>query len=322
MTVLVTGGAGFIGSHLVDFFIGRGDEVRAFDNLSAGTLSNIDIRIEEPNFNFVKGDLLRPEEVNAAIKGCDVLFHLAANPEVRSWKASPEDHFRQNIEGTYNILQASRELKNIDVLITSTSETYGSAQYVPIDEKHPMVGQSPYSATKIAADHIALSYFRSFELPIKIVRPFNTYGPRQSARAVIPTIIVQVLNGKRSLKLGSVSPTRDFTYVEDTARGFIAIEKNDSLFGEITNIGSGTEISIKALTQEIAKIADCKIHIKSDGQRIRPEKSEVSRLLCDNKKIKSATDWRPEFSFENGLRKTFDWFKSRISLYKSDIYNI
>ena len=321
--LLITGAGGFIGSHLTELCVSLGYEVRAMLHYNSrnswGWLEDSPIL---DKIEIVTGDIRDYDSVYSAMKDCKSVFHLAALIAIPYSYVSPLAFIRTNIEGTYNVLESAKKLDLSQILITSTSETYGSAQYVPIDENHPMVGQSPYSATKIAADHIALSYFRSFELPIKIVRPFNTYGPRQSARAVIPTIIVQVLNGKRSLKLGSVSPTRDFTYVEDTARGFIAIEKNDSLFGEITNIGSGTEISIKALTQEIAKIADCKIHIKSDGQRIRPEKSEVSRLLCDNKKIKSATDWRPEFSFENGLRKTFDWFKSRISLYKSDIYNI
>jgi dTDP-glucose 4,6-dehydratase len=257
-----------------------------------------------------------------AMENTDTVFHLAALIGIPYSYVSPLAYIRTNIEGTYNILQSARILELQNVLITSTSETYGTAQYAPIDERHPMVGQSPYSATKIAADHIALSFYRSFDLPVKVVRPFNTYGPRQSARAVIPTVITQLLSGERNLKLGNLTPTRDLTFVEDTALGFIEILKSEKLYGEITNIGTGKEISIKQLVELIAELLQVKVEIDSVEERVRPEKSEVERLLCNNTKLTENTRWKPEFDLKQGLTKTIEWLKNHLEMYKYEIYNV
>ena len=229
---------------------------------------------------------------------------------------------RTNIEGTYNVLQAAKERNLNNIIITSTSETYGTAQQVPINEDHPLVGQSPYSASKIAADQIALSYHKSFGLPVKIARPFNTYGPRQSARAVIPTIIIQLLNGKTELDLGNTKPTRDLTYVRDTANGFMEIFKSDVLVGSVTNIGMNEEISVEELANSIARLLGIKISIKADEQRIRPENSEVERLRCDNTKVMKYTKWKPEYNLSKGLNETIGWIKENLEFYKHDIYNV
>ena len=226
------------------------------------------------------------------------------------------------MEGTYNILEASKQRGIENVLVTSTSETYGTAQYVPIDEKHPMVGQSPYSASKIGADQLAVSYYRSFELPVKIVRPFNTYGPRQSARAIIPTIISQILNGNKEISLGNLEPTRDLTFVKDTCNGFIEIFKSEKLFGEITNIGMNEEISIGKLVNLIVQIIGERIEIKIDTQRARPENSEVERLKCNNTKIKKYSDWKPQYDLKSGLTETIEWIRDNLNFYKPDIYNV
>lgn len=249
------------------------------------------------------------------------MFHLAALIGIPYSYLSPLAYIRTNIEGTLNILEASRENTLENVIITSTSETYGTAQYVPINEEHPLVGQSPYSASKIGADQLAISYFKSFDLPVKIVRPFNTYGPRQSARAIIPTIISQALNNGE-IKLGNLAPTRDLTYVKDTARAFIEISKNNSLDGQATNIGMNEEISIGELVDLISNIVGSEIKPMADKKRVRPEKSEVERLWCDNTKIMKNTSWRPEFNLESGLRETVKWMQKNLSLYKSDIYNV
>ncbi len=280
---LITGSAGFIGSHLTELCIEKGKDVRAFVHYNSkndwGWLEGSKYVSE---IEIVSGDIRDYDSVYNAIKGCDTIFHLAALIGIPYSYVSPQAYIRTNIEGTYNVLQAARELETENILVTSTSETYGTAQYVPIDERHPMVGQSPYSATKIAADHLALSYYRSFSLPVKIVRPFNTYGPRQSARAIVPTIITQILNGQSTVKLGSLFPTRDLTFVKDTANGFIEIAKSDRLFGEITNIGVNGEISVGDLAKLIAKLMGGDIEIISVQERIRPEKSEVERLCCNN----------------------------------------
>ena len=271
---------------------------------------------------IVAGDIRDYDMIHAAMKGTEAVFHLAALIGIPYSYVSPLAYIRTNIEGSYNVLQAARNLSLAQVIMTSTSETYGTGQYIPIDEKHPMVGQSPYSATKIAADQIALSYFRSFDLPVKVVRPFNTYGPRQSARAIIPTVITQILDGQKEIKLGNVSPTRDLTFVEDTVEGFWEISKSDKLLGEITNIGTGKEISVENLVKLISELMQTEINIHSDQERIRPPKSEVERLLCDNSKILKYTHWSPKFELRAGLKKTIQWLEKHQDLYKSELYNV
>jgi NAD dependent epimerase/dehydratase len=321
--ILITGAGGFIGSHLVEFCVKEGYAVKAFVRYNSmnhwGWLETVSCK---DDIEVITGDIRDYDSVYSATKGCDTVFHLAALIGIPYSYISPLAYIRTNIDGTYNVMQAARELHLKNILITSTSETYGTAQYVPIDEKHSLIGQSPYSATKIGADHLALSFFRSFGLPVKIVRPFNTYGPRQSARAIIPTIITQLLKGKRKIKLGNCKPTRDFTYIEDTVRGFMAIARAEALFGEVINIGTNSEISIGDLARLIASLMDKEIEIMEDGERIRPEKSEVERLLCDNTKLLNMTDWEPQYNLEKGLMETIPWFKKSQPLYKSEIYNI
>ncbi len=320
--ILLTGAAGFIGSHLAELLVSEGYNVKVLIRynsknnwgwLEASTIKN-DIQI-------VTGDVRDYDCVYDAMKGCDSVFHLAALIGIPYSYVSPLAYIRTNIEGTYNVLQAARALELDNVVVTSTSETYGSAQYVPIDEKHPLVGQSPYSATKISADHLAISYFRSFNLPVKIVRPFNTYGPRQSARAIIPTIITQILDGKEQIKLGSLTPTRDFTYVKDTALGFLKIAKSN-LNGQATNIGMNMEISMGNLANLIAELMNSNVEIIADPDRIRPAKSEVNRLYCNNEKIIKETTWRPNYNLNSGLSESIEWFSKKMKYYKSDIYNI
>lgn len=323
--VLVTGADGFIGSHLTESLLEKGYDVKAFtyynsfntwgwlDTLPKEKLSQIEI---------FSGDIRDPNGVRTAMKGMDIVFHLAALIAIPFSYHSPDSYVDTNVKGTLNVLQAARDLSLEKVLITSTSEVYGTAQYVPIDEKHPFQGQSPYSATKIGADRLAESFYRSFQLPVSIVRPFNTYGPRQSARAVIPTIITQLLSGKEEIQLGSLTPTRDFNYVKDTAAGFIAIAESDKAVGEEINIASQKEISIGELAEEIIRQINPKAKIVCDEQRLRPEKSEVNRLLGSNEKIKRLTDWNPEYSLEQGIEETIEWLKQNINRYKTDIYNI
>jgi len=321
--VLVTGSGGFIGSHLTELCVESGYDVKAFVHYNS---KNNWGWLEESKYTsqieVVPGDIRDYDSVYGAIKGCDIVFHLAALIGIPYSYVSPQAYIKTNIEGTYNVLQAARELQTENILVTSTSETYGTAQYVPIDEKHPMVGQSPYSATKIAADHLTLSYYRSFNLPVKIVRPFNTYGPRQSARAIIPTIIAQILNGQTTVKLGSLFPTRDFTFVKDTADGFIEIAKSDKLFGEIINIGMNEEISIGDLSKLIAELTEVELRIISDERRVRPGKSEVKQLHCDNSKLLKHTNWRPQYDLKKGLSKTIEWMKSNMNYYKPEVYNV
>jgi len=325
MKVLVTGADGFIGSHLTESLVEAGHDVRAFtfynsfntwgwlDTLPKDKLDNIDI---------FSGDIRDPNGVYEAMEGIDTVFHLAALIAIPFSYHSPDSYVDTNIKGTLNILQAGRKHNTGRLLITSTSEVYGTAQYVPIDEKHPYQGQSPYSATKIGADRLAESFYRSFDMPITIVRPFNTYGPRQSARAIIPTVILQLLAGKDDIQLGSLTPTRDFNYVKDTANGFIEIAKSDRTIGEEVNIASQKEISIGELTTEIIKQINPKAKIVCDEQRLRPEKSEVNRLLGSNEKIKKLTTWMPQYTFEQGLAETIEFFKNNFEKYKADIYNI
>ena len=268
------------------------------------------------------GDIRDPNGVRTAMRGVDQVFHLAALIAIPFSYHSPDSYVDTNIKGTLNVLQAARELETQKVLVTSTSEVYGTAQYVPIDEKHPYQGQSPYSATKIGADRLAESFYRSFALPVSIVRPFNTYGPRQSARAVIPTIISQLLAGKEEIKLGSLTPTRDFNYVKDTAAGFLAIAESDQTIGEEINIATQQEISIGELAKEIISQINPNAKIICDDQRIRPEKSEVNRLLGANSKIKKLTNWQQQYSFAQGIAETIAWMRENLDRYKTEIYNI
>jgi NAD dependent epimerase/dehydratase len=325
--ILVTGADGFIGSHLVETLIDEGYQVKAFvyynsfnswgwlDTLPKEKLKKIEI---------FTGDVRDPNGVRTAMKGIDVVFHLAALIAIPYSYHSPDSYVDTNIKGTLNILQAAKDF-NIDrVLVTSTSEVYGTAHYVPIDEKHPKQGQSPYSATKIGADFLTDSFFRSFNLPVTIVRPFNTYGPRQSARAVIPTIITQLLNGMPEIKLGSLHPTRDLLFVSDTARGFIEIANSEKTVGEEINIATNSEITVGDLAQKLIDHINPKAKIICDDERLRPEKSEVERLFGDNKKILSLTNWKQQVTLDEGLIKTIAWFKQpeNLARYKADIYNV
>tara|TARA_Y100000816_G_scaffold270067_1_gene233524 strand:- start:596 stop:1567 length:972 start_codon:yes stop_codon:yes gene_type:complete len=322
MKVLVTGAAGFLGSHLTEKLIESGYSVRALmhydSNNNWGWLENSKYRKE---IDFVVGDIRDFDSVHSAMKDIDEVFHLAALIGIPYSYLSPLAYIKTNIEGTYNVMQSAKLLNTKNIILTSTSETYGSAQYIPIDEKHPKVGQSPYSATKIGADNLAESFYRSFDLPVKIVRPFNIYGPRQSARAIIPSICVQILNGINEIKLGNINTTRDLTFVKDTVDGFIEISKEERLNGESTNIGMNHEISIKDLVEKISQIIGKKVKIISDEIRKRPEKSEVNRLVCDNSKIKKFTNWTPKYTLEIGLNETIDWLDKNKNIYKFDIYN-
>lgn len=323
--ILVTGADGFIGSHLVETLLEEGYEVRAFvlynsfntwgwlDTFSKEKLDRIEV---------FTGDVRDPNAVRKAAEGVDAIFHLAALIAIPYSYYAPDAYVDTNIKGTLNVLQAARDLKIERVLVTSTSEVYGTAQYVPIDEKHPYQGQSPYSATKIGADRIAESFYRSFELPVTIVRPFNTFGPRQSARAVIPTIITQLLAGKTEIKLGSLTPTRDFNYVKDTARGFLEIYRSERTIGQEINIATQKEISIGQLAEELIRQINPDAKIICDQQRLRPTKSEVERLLGSNKKIKELTDWEPRYTFEQGVAETIEFLKANMDKYKVDIYNV
>lgn len=323
--VLVTGADGFIGSHLIELLVEKGYQVKAFtyynsfntwgwlDALPADKMKEIEV---------FSGDIRDPNGVREAMKGVNGVFHLAALIAIPFSYHSPDSYVDTNIKGTLNVLQAARDLGTERIMVTSTSEVYGTAQYVPIDEKHPYQGQSPYSATKIGADRLAESFYRSFNLPVSIVRPFNTYGPRQSARAVIPTIITQLLSGKEEIKLGSLSPTRDFNYVKDTAAGFVSIAESDKTIGEEINIATQQEISIGDLANEIIRQINPSAKIVCDEQRLRPEKSEVNRLLGANEKIKRLTAWEPKYTFEQGIEETIAWIKENMGCYKSDIYNV
>ena len=323
--ILVTGADGFIGSHLTEELVKQGFDVKAFSLYNSfntwGWLDTLSQDIME-NVEVFTGDIRDPNGVREAMKGTDAVFHLAALIAIPFSYHSPDAYVDTNIKGTLNVLQAAKQLELDKVLITSTSEVYGTAQYVPIDESHPYQGQSPYSATKIGADRLAESFYRSFGLPVAIVRPFNTYGPRQSARAVIPTIITQLLAGKEEIKLGSLTPTRDFNFVKDTARGFIEIYRSDKTIGEEINIATQNEISIGELAEELIRQINPQAKIVCDEERLRPKKSEVNRLLGSNEKIKRLTEWEPCFTFEEGLAQTIDFFRDNLGKYKVDIYNI
>ncbi len=323
--ILVTGAGGFIGSHLTELLVGEGFDVRAFVHYnSLGSWGWIDSFPEEEkkNIEVFSGDIRDPNGVRDALRGCDAVFHLAALIAIPFSYHSPDTYVDTNIKGTLNILQAARDLGTSRVLVTSTSEVYGTAQYVPIDEKHPYQGQSPYSATKIGADRLAESFYRSFDLPVTIVRPFNTYGPRQSARAVIPTIITQLLAGKQEIRLGALSPTRDFNFVRDTANGFYQIFRSEKTIGQEINIATQKEISIGDLAKELIRQINPEAQIVCEEQRLRPEKSEVNRLLGCNEKIMRLTDWKPQVSFEQGLAETIEFLRNNLERYRTDIYNL
>ncbi len=323
--ILVTGADGFIGSHLVEELVKKGYQVRAFVYYNSfnnwGWLDTLPQDIIR-NVEIFQGDIRDPNGVWEAMKDVDAVFHLAALIAIPFSYHSPDTYVDTNIKGTLNVLQAARKLQTKRVLVTSTSEVYGTAQYVPIDEKHPFQGQSPYSATKIGADRLAESFYRSFQLPVTIVRPFNTYGPRQSARAVIPTIITQLLAGKEQIRLGSLTPTRDFNYVKDTVNGFISIYEAEETIGEEINIATQKEISIGQLAEELIRQINPQARIICDEARLRPEKSEVNRLLGCNEKILRLTDWKPQYSLEEGLKETIDFLRNNLDKYKTDIYNI
>ena len=323
--VLVTGAGGFIGSHLTELLLREGIEVKAFVHYnSLGTWGWIDTFPKElkDSVEVFAGDIRDPHGVREAMKGCEAVFHLAALIAIPFSYHSPDSYVDTNVKGTLNVLQSARDLGGIRVLVTSTSEVYGTAKYVPIDENHPFQGQSPYSATKIGADRLAESFYRSFDLPVTLVRPFNTFGPRQSARAVIPAIITQLLSGKKEIRLGSLTPTRDFNYVKDTANGFYQIYLSDQTVGQEINIATQKEISIGDLANELIQQINPEAKIVCDEQRLRPEKSEVNRLLGSNQKIRQLTDWRPRYSFESGLAETIDFLRLNMNRYKTDIYNV
>ena len=329
--ILITGSDGFIGSHLTETLVRAGHSVRAFVMYNSfnswGWLDQSPKDIRD-NLDVFAGDIRDPHGVKTAMKGCDTVLHLAALIAIPYSYHSPDTYIDTNIKGTLNVLQAARELSVKRVVHTSTSEVYGSARFVPITENHPLQGQSPYSATKIAADQLAYSFYASFGLPVTIARPFNTYGPRQSARAVIPTIITQIANGKKQIKLGAVSPTRDFNFVHDTVAGFIAAMKSDKGLGEVINFGSNFEISIGDTAQLIAEAMNCKIEFITDEARLRPENSEVERLWADNSKAKTLFGWQPNYGgrdgFKRGIAETAQWFTRPENLrgYKADIYNL
>ncbi|WP_028586177.1 NAD-dependent 4,6-dehydratase LegB [Desulfocurvus vexinensis] len=329
--ILVTGADGFIGSHLTEELVRQGHDVRAFVLYNSfnswGWLDHSEPGVRK-SLDVFAGDVRDPNGVRTAMRGCDVVFHLAALIAIPYSYHSPDTYVDTNVKGTLNVVQAARDLGVARVVHTSTSEVYGTARYVPIDEEHPLQGQSPYSASKIGADQIALSFHRSFDTPVTVARPFNTYGPRQSARAVIPTVITQIRAGARTLKLGSLHPTRDFNYVADTVGGFLALAGADAAVGQVVNVGSAFEVSIGDTVRLIAEVMGAQVEVSTDDQRVRPEKSEVERLFASNDKVRALTGWSPEFAgldgFRRGLERTARWFADpeNLRLYKADIYNI
>ncbi|MCK5513536.1 MAG: SDR family NAD(P)-dependent oxidoreductase [Deltaproteobacteria bacterium] len=322
--VLVTGAEGFIGSHLTERLVALGAEVKALVMYNSfNTWGWIDtFRPGEKNkLHIICADIREADLLKSTLKDIDIVFHLAALIAIPYSYASPSSYIKTNIEGTLNLLQAARDHGVEKFLHTSTSEVYGTALYTPIDEKHSLQGQSPYSASKIGADMIAESFHRSFDLPVTTVRPFNTYGPRQSLRAIIPTMILQMLNSNK-IRLGSLQPIRDFTYVSDTVEGFIKAAETDEIDGEVINIGSANGISIGKLAEKLMKMMNKKITIESEEKRVRPSKSEVNQLICNNNKAKELIDWQPKMSLDEGLEKTINWFKANAGEYKSKIYNI
>lgn len=328
--ILVTGADGFIGSHLTEYLVRAGYDVRAFVLYNSfnswGWLDKSDPEIKR-GLDIFAGDVRDPHGVREAVKGCDVVLHLAALIAIPYSYHSPQSYVDTNITGTLNVLQAARDLGISRVVHTSTSEVYGTARFVPITEEHPLQGQSPYSATKIGADQIALSFHRSFETPVTVIRPFNTYGPRQSARAVLPTIMTQLLTGRKTLKLGALRPTRDFTFVKDTVGGFVAMMKSDAVLGEVVNIGSNFEISVGDAVHVIAEAVGVGPVIECEAERLRPEASEVERLWADNSKAARLTGWTPQYGgldgFRRGIAETVEWFRRPeiLKAYKPELYN-
>ena len=325
MTVLITGADGFIGSHLTEILLDRGHSVKALSQYNSfnnwGWIEDIDCNRK---IEVLTGDIRDPHYCKYITKNVDIIFHLAALIAIPYSYVAPDSYVDTNIKGTLNICQAAKENGNIRIIHTSTSEVYGTAQYVPIDENHPMQPQSPYSATKIATDAMAMSFYNAFNLPVTIARPFNTYGPRQSARAVIPTIITQIANGATEIKLGDVTPTRDFNYVDDTCRGFIALAECDKSIGQTVNIGSNSEISIGDTLNIVKELMGSNVQFITDKERLRPSKSEVFRLWCDNTKIKKLTGFESKVDVRQGLQQTIDWITQPENLkkYKSEIYNV
>lgn len=325
LNILITGADGFIGSHLTEALLAKGAKVKALSQYNSfnnwGWLEDVPAN---ENLEVLTGDVRDPHYCKHITKNVDIIFHLAALIAIPYSYTAPDSYVDTNVKGTLNICQAAKENGVKRVIHTSTSEVYGTAQYVPIDEKHPLQPQSPYSASKIGADMMAMSFYNAFDLPVTIARPFNTYGPRQSARAVIPTIITQIAAGKKQIKLGDVSPTRDFNFVKDTCAGFIALAESDETIGKTVNIGSNFEISVGDTLNLIKKIMKSDVEFVVDEARLRPEKSEVNRLWCDNSLIKELTGFEPKYSIEKGLKDTIDWFTEADNLknYKTDIYNV
>ena len=323
--ILVTGADGFIGSHLVEKLVGLGADVRAFsfynsfntwgwmDSFSKDTLKKIHV---------FTGDIRDPNGVSTAVEDREIIFHLAALIGIPFSYHSPDSYVDTNVKGTLNILQAAKKCGVKKIVHTSTSEIYGTAQYAPIDEKHPVNPQSPYAATKSAADSLALSFHRSFELPVTVLRPFNTFGPRQSARAIIPTIISQIYAGQKTIKLGNMNVTRDFNYVSNTVDSFLKVAVSPKTIGEVINSGSGREAAIGEVLEIIQDITKSKVKVVTEQSRMRPEKSEVERLICSSEKLQQLTDWKPEVSLEAGLKKTCQWIKTNMKTFKTDIYNV
>ncbi len=329
--ILVTGAGGFIGSHLTEKLVRDGNEVRAFvryNSFNSWGWLDYAPRLVQENLDVIAGDIRDPSVVQKAVKGCDLVLHLAALISIPYSYVSPETYVETNIRGTLNVLQAARDFQVPKLVHTSTSEVYGSARFVPINEEHPLQGQSPYSATKIAADQLAFSFYRSFSVPVAIVRPFNTYGPRQSARAIIPTVITQIVHGKKIIELGSLRPTRDFNYVKDIVNGFLAVANSDKSIGEFINIGSNYEISIGDTARLIAEQMNVDVQISLEEIRVRPEDSEVERLCADNTKAKKLVGWEPEYNglegLKRGLAETIAWFSNpeNVKVYKAHVYNI
>ncbi|SVC15982.1 uncharacterized protein METZ01_LOCUS268836, partial [marine metagenome] len=327
---MVTGADGFIGSHLTEVLVHKGYDVRAFVLYNSfnswGWLDHCDTEVRG-QFDVFAGDIRDPHGVRTAMEGCDKVLHLAALIAIPYSYHSPDNYVETNIKGTLNVVQAARALNVSKVIHTSTSEVYGTARFVPINEDHPLQGQSPYSASKIGADQIAMSFYNSFDTPVSIIRPFNTYGPRQSSRAVIPTVITQIANGQQQIRLGALHPTRDFNYIEDMVSGFVAALESNQGIGEVINLGSNSEVSIGDTVIIIAEVMEAEIKILADAKRFRPEKSEVERLWSDNRKAKELLGWKPRFvgskGFRSGIKKTIQWFTDPVHLagYKTDLYN-
>ncbi len=324
MKALVTGAGGFGGSHLCEALIEKGHKVKAFVRYnSRNTWGWLEGSLYKGEMEIIRGDIRDYDSVkDAAAKNADVIFHLAALPGIPYSYISPLANIKTNIEGTYNVLQAGRELGVQKIVLASTGEVYGTAQFVPITEEHPVNPRSPYGATKAGADFLALSFYRSFDLPVAVIRVFNTYGPRESARAIIPTVITQILAGIRKIKLGSLFPTRDFTYVKDVVEGYVKMAECDRCIGDVVNIGSNSETSMGNLVKLIAKLMTTKVHIEVENERKRPPKSEVDRIWADNRKAKELLGWSPKYTLEQGLKETIGWFKENLHWYKPEIYNV